>query len=83
MSIVIGNVCCETAAQYRGKRFLASETPTLPLAGCTSNGQCTCSYRKHADRRSGEDRRLGLPGEKSQWYHGGERRNPNGRRHDD
>jgi hypothetical protein len=83
VSIVRGSPCCATAAEYGDKRFLVSETPALPLAGCSMSGQCSCTYRKHADRRSGEDRRFSMPGEKSQWYHGGERRNPRGRRHDD
>jgi hypothetical protein len=83
VSIVSGDTGCGAAAEFVGKRFLVAEAPRLPLEACSNPAGCTCSYRKHADRRTGEDRRLALPGEKSAWYHGSERRRPSGRREED
>lgn len=47
---------CAVVAAQRGQRYLASEAPELPLAGCDTR-KCGCRYRYHADRRSNEDRR--------------------------
>ncbi len=51
----------ESAASYaaqtlRGKRFLSSDAPALPLAGCDST-ECNCHYVHYDDRRIGVDRR--------------------------
>ncbi len=46
---------CEVALGLRGKRFLASEAPPLPLPGCNS-AHCECVYRHHEDRREGDRR---------------------------
>ena len=43
---------CSAAEAMKGKRFLATETPLLPLEGCAS-AECHCVYVHHADRRSG------------------------------
>jgi hypothetical protein len=54
--------CCRAASALDGKRFLASNAPSLPLANCTKPGLCTCEYRILADRRDDyrpEPRRAG------------------------
>jgi hypothetical protein len=62
-----------------GKRYLLREAPRLPMAGCPTPASCTCKFRKHADRRDGDRRLLGMA-ETNRWYAGGERRNRGGRR---
>lgn len=69
---------CEAAIKLARKRFLATEAPELPLAGCTSR-VCDCTYYHHEDRRKGPRRakELGVP---RQNYEGDERRRFRGRR---
>ena len=50
------NAACYAARTLKGKRFLSSEAPALPLAGC-DNAECNCRYVHHHDRRNGVDRR--------------------------
>jgi hypothetical protein len=74
------NIMCDALTKdVAGKRYLMREAPRLPLAGCATPATCSCKYRKHADRRDGDRRMLGL-GETNRWYAGGERRNRGGRR---
>jgi hypothetical protein len=40
----------------KGRRYLGSEAPRLPLKNCTSPETCPCVYHKHADRRTGPRR---------------------------
>ncbi len=47
---------CQAAWDQQDKRYLASEAPELPLAGCDV-GKCGCRYVHHEDRRGTEDRR--------------------------
>lgn len=47
---------CSAATALRGKRFLANEAMTLPLADCDT-ANCQCTYKHYADRRKGEERR--------------------------
>ncbi len=47
---------CTAAMALRGKRFLAAEAMSLPVTGCDAT-RCQCTYKHHADRRNGEDRR--------------------------
>jgi hypothetical protein len=42
---------CAAALACKGRRFLSSEAPKLPLSGC-DGGQCTCKYRHFDDRRA-------------------------------
>lgn len=51
--------CCWIVRKLRGKRYLVSEAPKIPLPGCDSH-KCTCQYIKHSDRRIG-DRRASDP----------------------
>jgi hypothetical protein len=75
------NSACDVASQdvAAGKRYLLREAPRLPMAGCATPAYCTCRFRKHADRRDGDRRLLGMS-ETNRWYGGGERRNRGGRR---
>lgn len=50
VSIVPRGQACEAALTCRGKRFLSTEAPRLPLEGCNA-AQCECRYRHYADRR--------------------------------
>ena len=56
VSVRLGSDCCTEAAQLQDMRFLSTEAPHLPLAGCSSV-TCGCVYQHHDDRRSGDDRR--------------------------
>ena len=47
---------CPAAWKIQGERFLAGQVPKLPLAEC-DQATCSCSYREHEDRRTGEERR--------------------------
>jgi hypothetical protein len=51
---------CEAALACKGKRFLSSEAPRLPLTRCDA-GRCDCKYRHFPDRRAGP-RRAGEKG---------------------
>lgn len=46
---------CATARAFRGKRFLSSEAPPIPLPNC-SQKQCSCVYVHYEDRRVGQRR---------------------------
>jgi len=48
---------CAAISKQQGRRYLTSEAPQLPLPGC-DNGECTCRYQYHQDRRGNEDRRF-------------------------
>jgi hypothetical protein len=75
------NSACDVASRdvATGKRYLLREAPRLPMAGCAKPESCTCTFRKHADRREADRRLLGMA-ETNRWYAGGERRNRGGRR---
>lgn len=49
--------CCKDALALHDRRLLLEEAPRLPLETCDRIGECQCTYRNHADRRSGDDRR--------------------------
>ena|ERR1700761_3639472 len=49
---------CTAAHDVRGRRFLSSEAPSLPLPECGNRTSCPCTYRHHEDRR-GKQRRKG------------------------
>ncbi len=56
ITIVGSDHACAAAEACRGKRFLSSEAPRLPLPGCEAN-RCDCRYRHYADRRGPPRRR--------------------------
>jgi hypothetical protein len=83
LEVVPDDNSCLASHHLKGHRFLCSETPTLPLPGCTSE-RCTCSYQYFTDRRRGPRRAEDL-GEFAMLISGPEteRRNRRGRRKSD
>jgi hypothetical protein len=73
VSLLAGLECRVVVREAVGKRYLLREAPRLPLVGCAAPEHCTCTYRKHADRRT-EDRRLLGGLHSAAWYAGSERR---------
>ena len=71
--------CCAAAKHAMGKRVLLREAPRLPLAACTMPTNCSCKFRKDADRRDGDRRLLGAT-ETNRWFAGPESRKREGRR---
>jgi hypothetical protein len=71
--------CYAAAKNCPGTRYLLRDAPRLPLANCATPANCTCKFRKHADRRDGDRRLLGEI-ETNRWYAGAERRLRGGRR---
>jgi hypothetical protein len=73
---------CRAALDCAGQRFLATQAPALPLAGCDI-ARCTCRYVHHDDRRA-DGRRAsdGVTGIYRNWFEE-ERRDSSGRREDD
>lgn len=51
VSVVARAGSCERARGLRAQRFLSSEAPRLPMAGCSTPGTCPCAYKHHPDRR--------------------------------
>jgi hypothetical protein len=47
---------CKNARELQTKPLLAKDAPALPLLGCNAI-TCKCSFERHEDRRTGEDRR--------------------------
>jgi hypothetical protein len=62
-----GLLCCAAVKQVMGRSYLLREAPRLPLQGCSAPIDCSCKFRKHADRRNG-DRRLFGTGETDRWF---------------
>lgn len=56
ISIKFDADACLHAKALQGRRYLASEAPTLPLNNCDA-ASCKCRFVHHDDRRSGKDRR--------------------------
>lgn len=71
-------VPCAAALALDGQRFLAHQSPPLPLVGCT-NKHCDCTFAKLSDRRS-DERRWGHTGLSAAMFAKGERREQSGRR---
>ena len=57
VSLKVGTYACDAAKKIAGQRYLASEAPKIPLAGCTAADDCACRFVHHKDRRTGKDRR--------------------------
>ncbi len=76
---------CDAAKRLAGERFLASESPDLPLKDCDA-AKCECYFAHYDDRRSGYDRRSPYDpalGSSGTGIHEIERRQSGGRRKDD
>jgi len=72
-------MCCSAAVQVTGRSYLLREAPRLPLVGCTMPTNCSCKFRKSADRRD-SDRRLFGATETNRWFVGVECRKREARR---
>lgn len=84
VSVQAGPRACKEARALADKRYLSDEAPSLPLPTCDAR-VCTCRYRHHSDRRSGEPRReadIGIVSMEGKWS-GLERRRTRGRRRED
>ena len=79
VEIAASIMCCAAAMQVRGRSYLLREAPRLPLAGCTMPANCSCKFRKSADRRD-SDRRLFGATETNRWFVGVECRKREARR---
>ena len=53
--VVAPSSACAAALACKGKRYLSSEAPRLPLANCDAEA-CGCKYRHFEDRRAGPRR---------------------------
>jgi hypothetical protein len=67
-----GSVACQAARALDGQRFLANQSPALPLAGCTKK-RCNCHFAKLSDRRT-DDRRWGHEGLSAAMFNTAQRR---------
>jgi hypothetical protein len=72
-------MCCVAAMHATGRPYLLREAPRLPLEACTMPTNCSCRFRKNADRRD-SDRRLFGATETNRWFAGVESRTRGGRR---
>ena len=70
---------CGNVLSLNGKRFLASEAPSLPVFGCTAK-ECTCIYEHHKDRRSDIQRRIPSLAMKGTFIENEHRDNPDRRK---
>ena len=73
VSIVPSIMCCAAAMRATERTYLLRQAPRLPLATCTMPRNCTCKYRKNADRRDSERRMFGAS-ETNRWFAGLESR---------
>ena len=78
VSITGPSNACAAAQACKGKRYLSSEAPRLPLEGCDA-ARCECRYRHFADRR-GDPRREDETAAKQEARKGNDRRTSRGRR---
>jgi hypothetical protein len=51
VGIIASSGSCGAAQACKGKRFLSTEAPRLPLANCDA-ARCNCKYRHFEDRRA-------------------------------
>ena len=80
VEIRVGMHACAEARKLAGERFLVSDAPPLPLAGCPA-ARCTCTYKKLSDRRE-EGRRWSDEGLGVTIFNAKERRSGGDRRGD-
>jgi hypothetical protein len=72
-------MCCSAAKQVTGRFYLLRQAPRLPLMGCTMPTNCSCKFRKTADRRD-SDRRIFGSTETNRWFVGLDSRKSGSRR---
>ena len=59
VSVYCAPTGCQAAKSMKGRRFLSSDAPHLPLDECTVK-KCHCVYRHHTDRRTGNGERRAI-----------------------
>ena len=79
VSLAPSSRCCAAAKSATGRRVLLCEAPRLPLDACTMPADCSCKFRKDADRRDSDRRLLGAT-ETNRWFSGPDSRKREGRR---
>jgi hypothetical protein len=79
VSIAPSIMCCAAAMRVSDRTYLLREAPRLPLQACTMPSNCSCKFRKNADRRE-SDRRLFGATETNRWFAGLESRRRGSRR---
>jgi hypothetical protein len=72
-------MCCSAAMSATGRPYLQREAPRLPLDACTMPANCSCKFRKNADRRDSDRRLFGAIGT-NRWFTGVDSRTRRGRR---
>jgi hypothetical protein len=82
VSIVLGDAPCSAVHRFKRRRYLSSAAPPLPLPTCDSSA-CTCSFRRHKDRRAGPRRRTDIGVMSAPWGGQEKRRPGRGRRAED
>jgi hypothetical protein len=82
VAIVPGATRCQAAEAIKGRRFLSTEPPILPLRECDA-AACTCKYRHYEDRRGTPRRSEEAGGKGLRSRTGVDRRNSRGRRETD
>jgi hypothetical protein len=83
VSILRGRFSCHAAQMVGEQRFLDSDAPRLPLAGCSAPDACQCKYKHHQERRGLPRRREERIGLRQQRHTGPERRVSPSRRQPD
>ncbi|AWI77338.1 hypothetical protein CEW83_20595 [Parazoarcus communis] len=73
---------CASSRALKGKRYLSTEAPPIPLPSCTQEA-CSCVYVHFDDRRATQRRDVYLHGAYEQGERKQERRAQNGRRQSD
>jgi len=56
VSIEIPKNACAAVQRHRGRKFLVSQAPALPVSDC-SHKTCCCRFIRYEDRRGEENRR--------------------------
>ena len=79
VSIAPSLMCCAAAMRATAKPYLLREAPRLPLEACTMPTNCSCKFRKNADRRESARRLFGAT-ETNRWFAGPDIRKSGGRR---
>jgi hypothetical protein len=79
VSLAPSIMCCAAAKHATGSRVLLREAPRLPLQACTMPTNCSCKFRKDADRRDSDRRLLGET-ETNRWFVGPQNRKRGSRR---
>jgi hypothetical protein len=82
VTILPGATRCQAAEAAKGRRFLSSEAPILPLRACDA-AACTCKYRHYEDRRGSPRRSEEARAGGLRSRDGVDRRNSRGRRETD